>query len=130
MSDWLVILSLALIDQLTKAWALNQLTIVSNSGSGFGLGSQINWWLMVSSIILVGIGLFWFKQHWHFNLQERWALILILAGGLSNNFDRWQGGVVDFIDIKIWPMFNFSDVFICLGILLLIINYVKNRNSV
>lgn len=38
-------------------------------------------------------------------------------GGLAGNlFDRiWQNGVIDFLDFKIWPVFNIADVLIVVG---------------
>lgn len=41
---------------------------------------------------------------------------LIMSGALSNVIDRVvRGGVVDFIDIKIWPVFNLADLLLVVG---------------
>src|SRR4029453_18532335 len=39
-------------------------------------------------------------------------------GGATSNLVDWlrRGGIVDFIDLRIWPVFNLADVFIVLGI--------------
>lgn len=56
------------------------------------------------------------------------ALYLILAGALSNIIDRlYFGCVVDFIDMKIWPIFNLADVFIAIGVILLILQIKKQK---
>jgi lipoprotein signal peptidase len=53
------------------------------------------------------------------NLIHALALSLILAGALSNMIDRIAWGcVVDFINVKIWPVFNLADSFIVLGAVL------------
>ena len=61
------------------------------------------------------------------------SLSLILAGGLGNLFDRvFLGYVVDFIAITFNPyVFNFADIYITIGIMLYLINYllVKEKNS-
>ena len=61
------------------------------------------------------------------------SLSLILAGGLGNLFDRvFLGYVVDFIAITFNPyVFNFADIYITIGIVLYLINYllVKEKNS-
>lgn len=44
-------------------------------------------------------------------------IILVLSGVISNLVDRLlRGGVIDFIDVKIWPVFNLADIFITLGL--------------
>ena len=67
------------------------------------------------------------------NNIELISLSLILAGGLGNLIDRVSlGYVVDFIAIKFNPyVFNFADVYITIGIMLYLINYllVKEQNS-
>ncbi len=61
------------------------------------------------------------------------SLSLILAGGLGNLFDRvFLGYVVDFIAITFNPyVFNFADIYITIGIMLYLINYlfVKEKSS-
>tara|TARA_B100000965_G_C19495500_1_gene715028 strand:+ start:527 stop:991 length:465 start_codon:yes stop_codon:yes gene_type:complete len=67
------------------------------------------------------------------NNIELISLSLILAGGLGNLIDRVSlGYVVDFIAITFNPyVFNFADVYITIGIMLYLINYllVKEQNS-
>ena len=47
------------------------------------------------------------------------ALGAALGGASSNLIDRlWRGGVVDLIDLKVWPVFNLADVAIVLGVLI------------
>jgi signal peptidase II len=55
---------------------------------------------------------------------------LILGGALSNLYDRiFLGYVVDYIDIRIWPVFNLSDSCISIGVALLILNSFKRTNA-
>ena len=50
------------------------------------------------------------------------ALGLLLGGSLSNLADRVrQGYVTDFIDPEYWPAFNLGDVFITVGVILLLV---------
>ena len=57
---------------------------------------------------------------------EKLGFSLILGGSSGNIFDRlYYRAVVDFIDINInnihWFIFNFADIFISIGVILLII---------
>ena len=67
-------------------------------------------------MILAGIFIFLIKK---VNL----ALLLVFSGGLSNFIDRISyGGVVDYIRVPLLPWaFNLADVFLVLGISLLIL---------
>jgi len=51
-------------------------------------------------------------------------LTLILGGAVSNLIDRVRvnGMVIDFIDFRIWPVFNFADSAIVCGMLVLLIH--------
>jgi signal peptidase II len=48
---------------------------------------------------------------------------LILGGAFSNLFDRiFLGYVVDYLDFRIWPVFNLADTCISVGIGILFLN--------
>ena len=54
------------------------------------------------------------------------ALTLVIAGGLGNLIDRFVWGfVVDFISIWKYPIFNIADIYIFVGVFLVIICYGK-----
>ena len=64
------------------------------------------------------------------------SLIFISSGAIGNAVDRiYFGGVIDFIDFFIynfhWPAFNFADIFITVGVFLLLIEsfFKKGRNG-
>lgn len=51
-------------------------------------------------------------------------LTLVLSGAVGNLIDRVRigGRVIDFIDFRIWPIFNFADSAIVCGMLVLLIH--------
>ena len=62
---------------------------------------------------------------------EKNGLILIFAGASANIIDRaYNGYVIDFIYLHYnqfyWPAFNFADIYISIGILLIILQYLKD----
>jgi len=124
--------ALILLDQLTKYMAAiySFETYSENTGVAFGLPVPYIL-LIIINIALVVVILGWaHKDLKTKNPIAQSAIALIIAGGLGNLIDRiTQGYVVDFISIWIWPTFNFADIYIVVGILLLIIFYAKIRRS-
>ena len=58
---------------------------------------------------------------------ERAALALILGGAVGNWIDRMRfGAVIDFLDFRIWPVFNVADSAITLGVGLYLLYFFKN----
>ena len=57
------------------------------------------------------------------------SLGLILGGAISNLIDRLRFGcVIDFIDFRIWPVFNFADSAITIGVALILFKlFMKER---
>lgn len=46
---------------------------------------------------------------------------LIIGGALSNLFDRIvYGYVIDYLDFRVWPVFNVSDACITVGVVLIL----------
>jgi signal peptidase II len=59
------------------------------------------------------------------------AFSLILGGAIGNLIDRIAYGyVVDFIDFRIWPVFNVADSAITIGAAALIIDSFRERRPV
>jgi signal peptidase II len=59
------------------------------------------------------------------------ALPLIAGGGISNIIDRifHNGAVVDFIDLRYWPVFNLADSAIVIGVILIIYHLYQKRGA-
>lgn len=63
------------------------------------------------------------------NYYQKMFLVFIFSGAFSNIIDRVKFGcVIDYIDLKIFPVFNLGDIYITVGIFLLIINILKNKS--
>lgn len=51
---------------------------------------------------------------------------LIAAGAASNLLDRFAlGGVLDYVDLQVWPVFNLSDVALTCGIALVLLGELR-----
>tara|TARA_Y100000589_G_C27149193_1_gene628176 strand:- start:671 stop:1126 length:456 start_codon:yes stop_codon:yes gene_type:complete len=105
------------------------LEYVKNNGAAFNILSGNRLLLscisILSSIIL--IYLIFIKEN---NLVNKYGFSFILAGSLGNGLDRIiDGYVIDFIKIRFinFPVFNLADLSINLGVLILIIGYLKYK---
>src|SRR3989344_4944906 len=86
-------------------------TYVTNTGSAFGLFKNLNWFFMLFSAIVI-IAIFYYLRT-GINEKEKimqFAVGLLLGGTLGNFIDRALiGAVTDFIDFRVWPVFNIAD---------------------
>ena len=114
------------------------LDLVWNTGIGFGLLSSNSSLIYNSITALIGIILIIivFMIIKKSNLFEEILYSVILGGALGNFYDRIvYFAVPDFIDIHYqrfhWFTFNIADIFITIGILLLIIKelFLKNEKN-
>tara|TARA_Y100000310_G_scaffold345846_1_gene471174 strand:+ start:59991 stop:60467 length:477 start_codon:yes stop_codon:yes gene_type:complete len=148
----LVSVFILILDQITKFFVRKYLevgdsigliqniihfTFVSNKGSAFGLFRDtvwINLILIITTVLVVGFLIYYLikvNKEKGKELQNKVYLIaigLIFGGAIGNLIDRlWIGYVVDFIDLRIWPVFNISDMAISLGIIYLVIYYIREK---
>ena len=96
------------------------LTYVTNTGAAFGLFPDYGVVFMVVAVVVIVIIIFYYRHL----PGEQWlvqaSLGLQLGGALGNLLDRLQHGhVIDFIDFKIWPVFNVADSSIFVGVVIL-----------
>lgn len=107
------------------------LTLVKNTGIAFGLlrgGSPfLAAFISGSLAVLAALVPLFAARH----PIERWAFALILGGALGNFMDRMRlGYVVDFLDFRVWPVFNIADVCISVGVGLFVLSLVRGEHHV
>ena len=138
---FLTALIVVLIDQISKYlvrinFELNQsipiinnifhLTYTTNSGAGFGILQQQKFLLTLISIIVIGFIFYYLPR-----IKEKEKLLqflvgFVLGGTIGNLIDRIAYSyVIDFLDFQVWPIFNFADSFVTIGVIGLIIYFWK-----
>ena len=130
--DILLFLALLILDQLAKFYFLSKsfnfnyfsFSFVPNTGISFGLFSGRNFIFIFFITLVIGFIIYYYFIYKKYRL----AFVFILAGAIGNLIDRiFRGFVVDFINLKIWPVFNLADLFVCIGVLLLIYYLIKEK---
>jgi len=98
-------------------------TYVQNTGAAFGFLRDQR-----PLLVLVGVTISIIIIHFYLRAKKdhvllKISLAAILGGSLGNLFDRiLLGYVVDYIDFRIFPVFNLSDVAINLGVLFIFLD--------
>tara|TARA_B100000378_G_scaffold219650_1_gene182980 strand:- start:777 stop:1232 length:456 start_codon:yes stop_codon:yes gene_type:complete len=110
------------------------LTHIHNFGISFGLFSGLisPWLLIILGLLVVGFIFYLMKSA--SDMFEEWSLLIIISGALSNIIDRiFNGYVIDFIYFHykdfFWPAFNFADIYITIGIIMIVINILRKINN-
>ena len=109
------------------------LTYTTNTGGAFGLFTRLPW-LFAAATVVVSAVIVATSRSVSGRLQAV-ALGLILGGAIGNLVDRLAGGwslsgdVVDFIDFRVWPVFNIADSVIVVGAGLLLVYTVRRRKA-
>ena len=141
----IIAILIILTDRFTKSWALTLLNeriitpflsfgLAFNRGLSWGMLNSDNTYLflilnMIIAVVIVamiGYTIYCWRHQ-----QPIIGPVLILAGALSNYFDRiYYGAVIDFIVVSFgswsWPAFNIADAAIVCGVGLILLTHYKN----
>ena len=97
------------------------LRVVHNKGAAFGLFQGKVSFLIIVGVLFLIVFIFWILREKR-SFWGKVCLSMILGGASSNLYDRvFLGYVIDYIDLRWWPVFNLSDTFITLGCIFLIL---------
>ncbi|MFA5145521.1 MAG: signal peptidase II [Candidatus Omnitrophota bacterium] len=107
------------------------LTLIHNQGAAFGiLKNQVPLFIFTSVFAII---LIFFNLKNNNSARRRSysiSLGLILAGALGNLIDRlFLGYVIDFLDFRVWPVFNVADSAITAGAILLGWSILKSKDQ-
>jgi len=101
------------------------ITYIENPRTSFGLFEYNNSFFVIAALISVILVILIYKKIiFRKDTFMHIPLTLVLGGAVGNLIDRVRidGRVIDFIDFRIWPVFNFADTAIVCGMLILLIH--------
>ena len=108
------------------------ITYIINPGAAFGiLEHQTGFFILVSVAMIAAV--VWYVPR----IPARYRLLrfgigMQAGGAIGNLIDRVRyGGVVDFLDFRIWPVFNVADMAIVggVGCILITLLYVMKKEE-
>ncbi len=153
MLKWLWLSALVIVlDQVSKYMATEMLemfqpvavmpmfnlTLMYNPGAAFSFLSEAGgwqrWFFTIVALVISGVIFTWIRRLDVGQHLQAAALSLVLGGALGNLIDRLLlGHVVDFIQIYYdrwyWPAFNIADSAITLGVVLLVLDTLRNKTA-
>jgi signal peptidase II len=144
----ILIIFIFILDRVTKIFIINHQTnnqnifvndylnfeLIWNTGIGFGLLSQnANMYYHLISLLILSVIIFLIYLMIKAEYLEKILFSLILGGALGNFYDRIiYYAVPDFIDFHIndfhWFTFNIADIFITVGIILILFKELISKN--
>ncbi len=109
------------------------ITLVHNTGAAWSILQNKNIFILIFSIVALII-IYRFMFLFKTNKRNNFAFGLLVGGIFGNLLDRIIYGYVrDFFDFTIfsydYPVFNIADIFIVIGVILLIIAIIKGEDS-
>ncbi len=123
LSKYLIRVNMELNDSISLIDGIFHLTYIHNYGAAFSLfQNKTEFLILMQLVVIVAVLVYLIKKQ----RKEHWVLLmslsLIAAGGMGNLVDRAINGyVVDFLDLRIWPIFNIADISVCVGCGLLVL---------
>lgn len=134
-----------MIDQWIKYWIVSQfvlsqsrdiiphffyLTYVKNTGGAWSVFQNVPHLLIIINLVFLFVIIQYIKKKESFSKLEITYWGCIIGGVLGNLIDRIRvSGVIDYIGLRFgnysYPIFNFADIMIVLGVFLVIIEVIR-----
>lgn len=96
------------------------ITYIENPGAAFGILANHRILFLLLTALIVGVMVYLYLCLQNKKSLTAISLGIVVSGAIGNFIDRFmQGTVTDFLDFRIWPIFNIADIAICLGLVLI-----------
>lgn len=134
----LLVLFIILLDQLIKYLVstnmflgqsipvlpqIFHLTYIQNPGAAFGiLENQRYLFILIAAVLIIAV-IYFYKKIIQLSKLFQVGIALLFGGAIGNMIDRiFIGRVIDYMDFRIWPVFNLADIAIVSGCAIIAFN--------
>ena len=134
--DKVLFVSVVALDQFFKAKVMSSMipgesipiisdffhiTYVLNPGAAFGILPNQRIFFLLIGALLLGLAAYFYPKLKKTDRILKFGASALVSGATANLIDRAQSGqVTDFIDFRVWPVFNIADVAIVIGMFVMI----------
>lgn len=117
---------MAFFESLPVIENIFHITLIRNYGAAFGILPHMRGFFIIMHVLAIFLILFFIRQIPREQAVLRLGLALQMGGAAGNLTDRLRlGYVLDFLDFRIWPVFNVADSAIVAGVFLLAIGLLR-----
>jgi len=106
-------------------------SLVTNTGAAFSFGSDNGLMVLIIASLVFLLLIFWYHRRLKRGFEsrlEQYGLAIVIGAAFGNLLDRYfYGRVTDFLELTFvkFPVFNFADVMIDVGIALIIFSSLR-----
>ena len=135
---FLIIIAVVILDQIIKNFVVDtmalyesipvlqdifHITYIHNTGAAFSImEGKISVLILLPLFMIIAAVIFMLIMRKKGHPLLMTSVALIAGGGIGNLIDRIAlGYVVDYLDFRVFPIFNLADIAVCVGCGLLII---------
>ena len=103
------------------------ITYIENTHTAFGIFKYQSIFFVIAALISLTLAVLIYKKIIFKNNPKMYNPSLLILGGATGNLIdriRTHGKVIDFLDFRIWPIFNIADMAIVCGLSMLLIYFL------
>ena len=118
-----VVAAMALYESIPVIQDVFHITYIQNKGAAFSImEGQINFLILLPMVMIIAAVIFMLVMRKKGHPVLMTSVALIAGGGIGNLIDRIAlGYVVDYLDFRVFPIFNLADIAVCVGCGLLVL---------
>lgn len=118
-----VVASMALYESIPVIQDIFHITYIHNTGAAFSImEGKVSILILLPLVMILAAAVFMVVMRKKGHPLLMTSVALIAGGGIGNLIDRITlGYVVDYLDFRVFPIFNLADIAVCVGCGLLIL---------
>lgn len=124
-SKFLIKNKLNLLESIPIIPDVFHLTYIENPGAAFGMLAHKRLFFILATIVILAIIFYLYFKVGKENKILAISLGLVVGGALGNLIDRvLTGTVTDFMDFRVFPIFNIADSAIIIGMMVVAFQFI------
>lgn len=121
LSKYLIQAKLEYLESIPLIPGIFHLTFVRNTGAAFSILTGKTWFFIGITFLALAFIFYLLRRLPRDFTALRIALAMLASGATGNLIDRMhKGWVVDFLDFRIWPIFNLADCLVVVAVAIIL----------